>query len=162
MSRTRAEPFLERLRSNWVMLVVLCGIGTALVAGSLFLKHLNEGAQRDLTATTTAHVLAGAKEHSDRSCGSDGHGCHTDYTCDFEYEYTPAGATKPYQDSWQDDGECDESDKAGATRTAHYDPDRLSEVTLIDPNSKGQKHAWLWALGPGLLCFVLAGWGLRD
>jgi hypothetical protein len=160
MSGTPREPFLTRLRNNWVMVVIFCGIGLLLVAGGLVIKHFSDAGQRDLTATTTAHVLAGAKESTTSDCS--GRRCSTDYDCDFEYEYTPAGAAKPYKNSSSDDGKCDETEAEGATRAAYYNPDDPNDVSLYDPNSSDQKYAWLWLAGPGVLCFVAAGWALKP
>jgi hypothetical protein len=142
------------------MVVVFCGIGLVLIAGGLVIKHFSDAGRRDLTASTTAHILPGAKESTSSDCS--GRRCTTEYQCDFEFEYTPSGAAQPYKKSTNDEGECGGTEKAGATRTAYYNPDRPSDVSLYDPNSNDQKYAWMWLAGVGILCFVIAGWALKQ
>lgn len=161
MTATLTEPFIVRLKNRWVMVLIFALIGIAMIAGSLFIRQLSVQDQKTLTATTTGHILAGAKETSSRSCGSN-HSCHTDYYCDFKFSYTPTGTTKTYKGSGENDGECGAQEKKGVRLTAYYDPDHPNEVSTANPNSGEQRHAWLYLFIPGIGVILYAGWILRP
>jgi hypothetical protein len=136
---------------GWKFPLMWLIIGLALLIPGHFVQQHEDRDWARMSEQVEGTILNDAHTESHSSCGG-GHGCSTDYRCDFSYQFSPKGAAtgEAYRGEGSDTTSCGAHQVEGTARTVYYDPGDPEHNTVKDPDDYADRHF-------GLLLLMIPG-----